>query len=204
MLANRIRLAVAVAVALLGLVSATARTFAYNGSAAAAYAEKYAINDNVNYYNFPSDCTNFVSQALLAGGVYQRGMYNYDDTAWWYQEDMYPYSYSTTWAQVIDNYNWLIDYATNPGGSLVGSYYAPPNWANDGLSLGDPIYYDWESDGDVDHMAIQAAYGYDSVNSVYFGNLVDYHTHNYWHIHWELKSRNAQYNTTTIYLVHIQ
>ncbi|MFD9378745.1 amidase domain-containing protein [Streptomyces sp. NPDC059999] len=43
----------------------------YNPTAAAAYAVKYAINRNPAYKDFTSpngDCTNFVSQALLAGG----------------------------------------------------------------------------------------------------------------------------------------
>lgn len=41
---------------------------AYNGSEAAAYAEKYAENENKEYPYFDMDCTNFVSQCVNAGG----------------------------------------------------------------------------------------------------------------------------------------
>jgi hypothetical protein len=41
---------------------------AYNGQAAAAYADEYALNSNPIYPEFGDDCTNFVSQALYAGG----------------------------------------------------------------------------------------------------------------------------------------
>ena len=72
------------------------------------------------------------------------------------------------------------------------------------MSLGDPIYYDWTTDGVKDHIGIDASYGYDAYNSTYYGDLVDYHTIDRKHVHWELKSVNVQYNTTTIYLVHVR
>lgn len=40
----------------------------YNGAAAAAYADEYAINPNPVYPTFDDDCTNFISQALIENG----------------------------------------------------------------------------------------------------------------------------------------
>lgn len=48
-------------------VSAFAKT--YNGQKAADYARQYALNPNSSYYDFGKvDCTNFVSQCVVAGG----------------------------------------------------------------------------------------------------------------------------------------
>ena len=41
---------------------------AYSKSKAVAYAKKYSTNRNANFRNFGSNCTNFVSQAVNAGG----------------------------------------------------------------------------------------------------------------------------------------
>lgn len=41
---------------------------AYNGQAAASYATKYYENYNSAYDSYSSDCTNFTSQCIVAGG----------------------------------------------------------------------------------------------------------------------------------------
>lgn len=46
---------------------------AWCGKDAAAYAKKYAKNYNQNYHAWSSDCTNFASQCLAAGGKYMTG-----------------------------------------------------------------------------------------------------------------------------------
>jgi hypothetical protein len=54
----------------------------YDNAAAAAYALKYALAPNPAYVYFDgNDCTNFVSQALRAGGC--ENDYN-DSHPWWY------------------------------------------------------------------------------------------------------------------------
>ena len=55
---------VALAISSVNVTSASA----YNGTAAKNYAETYAVNHNGAYYSYTDDCTNFVSQALRAGG----------------------------------------------------------------------------------------------------------------------------------------
>jgi hypothetical protein len=41
----------------------------FNRGAAAAYARKYAHDGNPDYHKFGNNCTNFISQSLLAGGL---------------------------------------------------------------------------------------------------------------------------------------
>jgi hypothetical protein len=61
----------------------------YSRSAAAAYARTWAMTDNPAYGRIePNDCTNFVSQALLAGGWKMAGGScddRKDNTAWWFK-----------------------------------------------------------------------------------------------------------------------
>jgi len=59
----------------------------YSGTAAAAYAKKWALSTNPAYPRFSNDCTNFVSQAVEAGGwtMTSGGCGSRkDDDQWWY------------------------------------------------------------------------------------------------------------------------
>lgn len=61
----------------------------YSRKAAAEYARKWALSDNPAYGRIePNDCTNFVSQALLAGGWTMVGGTcddRKDDNVWWFK-----------------------------------------------------------------------------------------------------------------------
>ena len=60
---------------------------ATNRGKVADYAEKYALEPNTKYKEYSVDCTNFVSQAMLAGGWKEKSHPWIDykwDTAWWY------------------------------------------------------------------------------------------------------------------------
>ncbi|MBO5910561.1 MAG: amidase domain-containing protein [Clostridia bacterium] len=55
----------------------------YNRELAVRYARKYALKYNAKYFHFNGiggDCTNFISQCLLAGG----GVMNYDKYYGWF------------------------------------------------------------------------------------------------------------------------
>lgn len=61
----------------------------YSHWAAAAYAKKYALSPNPSYTLFGNDCTNFVSQCMLAGGWTMVGGSFWDrkdNDVWWYGE----------------------------------------------------------------------------------------------------------------------
>ena len=78
---------------------------AYNREAAVAYARKWAMSRNPNYYNFDKlggDCTNFVSQCLHAGG----GVMNSTSTFGWYYYSAN--NRSPSWTGVEFLYNFLV------------------------------------------------------------------------------------------------
>lgn len=84
----------------------------YSGSAAATYAKAWALSTNPSYPRYPNDCTNFVSQAVLAGGWTMAGGSCSDrtsDSAWWYGSSTcwYPSVRSSyTWAGAQNFYNF--------------------------------------------------------------------------------------------------
>lgn len=64
----------------------------YSASAAVAYARKWALSANPDYEAFGQDCTNFISQALFAGGWDMTTSTDLcederDDNLWWYRRD---------------------------------------------------------------------------------------------------------------------
>ena len=72
-----------------------------------AYANKYWNNYNPAYIPSEQDCTNFISQALFAGGWTKvTGLYN-TDGAWWYTGNaLLPKSYA--WATAQNFYNFAV------------------------------------------------------------------------------------------------
>ncbi len=69
----------------------------YNRKSAIEYARKWALGANPQYYHFSGiggDCTNFISQCLLAGG----GLMNYDRYYGWFYDSVL--SRSPSWTSV--------------------------------------------------------------------------------------------------------
>lgn len=92
-----------------------AKTYAsYDADAAVRYANQYAETpNNAQYHYFSgSDCTNFVSQCVVAGGVSMRNSQNYylkravikDDEAWFHGTDGYHYLATQSWTVVNEFY----------------------------------------------------------------------------------------------------
>jgi hypothetical protein len=92
-----------------GSAQAATLGYTYNRAAAVAYAHKWSCNGtddcrNPAYENLGKhDCTNFVSQALFAGGVKQTKIgYGYEQ--WWYDKAQDPFNgslnRSLTWSFV--------------------------------------------------------------------------------------------------------
>ena len=74
----------------------------YNRQKAIDYAKKYVYNYNPAYYNFSKiggDCTNFVSQCILAGDKKM----DYNLNGWFYNS---PQSRSPAWTSVNDFWNY--------------------------------------------------------------------------------------------------
>jgi hypothetical protein len=82
----------------------------FNREAATAYARKWALSTNPDYPRFDNDCTNFVSQCMLAGGWAMVGEHSYSnrkpDHVWWYGGSLLTRA-SYTWAGAQNFYNFL-------------------------------------------------------------------------------------------------
>lgn len=77
----------------------------YNRKAALDYAAKWSLSRNPAYYDFSDiggDCTNFISQCLLAGG----GVMNYTPVTGWFYINSY--NRSAAWTGAIFLYRFLI------------------------------------------------------------------------------------------------
>ncbi|WNF00464.1 amidase domain-containing protein [Streptomyces luomodiensis] len=114
----------------------------YDYAAMASYAEKYWQNYNTAYRKFNDDggdCTNFVSQALKAGGwAHQSGDYD-DYHSWWYDTSYQ----STSWVGA-NEWSWFTldsKRATN----LANVY---------DMGVGDVMQMDFDKDGSKDHTMV--------------------------------------------------
>ena len=86
----------------------------YNRRKATAYAQKWALSKNPEYYYYHElggDCTNFVSQCIYAGS----GIMNYTPTYGWYYINANNKSPSWTGTKYL--YNFLV---SNQGLSVFG------------------------------------------------------------------------------------
>lgn len=97
----------------------------YNRGAAVAYARKWALGRNPEYYDFEKlggDCTNFASQCIYAGA---RTM-NFTSVLGWYYRSSY--DRTASWTGVEYLYNFLVN---NRG---IGPYarVVPPREAKPG------------------------------------------------------------------------
>jgi hypothetical protein len=139
----------------------------YNGDSAAAYARHWATSYNSNYAQYsPTDCTSFVSQSLINGGLsYVNAPLvptgsDYNTSDWWYFNYGTPGAHfqSSSW----DNAGALKDFLTAAPSELgysLKDYYAydaptvPQGWY-----MGDIVFYDWQgasTPGEIDHSAIK-------------------------------------------------
>jgi hypothetical protein len=93
------------ALASLALASPASANSGYNGAAAAAYADTYWQNYNPAWPSFANqggDCTNFVSQAMYAGGITMRTSPPYSGNAAWYmqQNRHHHWTWAAPWVNV--------------------------------------------------------------------------------------------------------
>lgn len=173
----------------------------YSGSKAATYADYWACDTNTGvtcrngaYQSLGNDCTNFVSQALHAGGVpYTSGSRPWKpyDYAWAYApglgvwiEQHYPHS---TW--------------TLYRGSDLAQHYTV------GL-VGDLVFYDWGEGLGYSHVAMIVGWG---TRGYYYtqygaGDYMDQHTSDRYHAPWNygylINSSSIDRATMQVLVVH--
>jgi cell wall-associated NlpC family hydrolase len=179
----------------------------YGGTAAAQYADTYWSAYNSAYPSFANkggDCTNFVSQALLAGGIQMRTS-STGDADWYMLQNRKKYSYSASWVSAQDNSVFLSQHL--PGVTRVADITGakPGQLVSDGdAQPGDVVLYDWNNDGTFDHEAIIAATdGTANADGSPDYDEVDAHTTNRYHVYWTLAQYNSSWATTHIIVLHI-
>lgn len=112
--------------------------------AMAAYAKQYWSNYNPAYPNFNGqgaggDCTNFVSQALKAGGWKHVPGYVYDYTRWFGNADIQSHSFVG-----VNEWSWFAQNSKRTT-SLANVYQ---------MDVGDVLQIDFDKNGSKDHTMI--------------------------------------------------
>jgi hypothetical protein len=200
------RFALIVAIAVAGTVVGTTPAQAYDRTKAVSWANTMWHSRSGSFPSFSDDCTNFVSQSIFKGGVYMRfppggpppGKYN--NANYWYASGTLDYSY--TWSVAGDNYYFQ-------GVKVPGSTYYYVTHGTQGAytpgshTSGDPVYYDWDDNGTIDHASILVGIGTDPTSTSYYGNLVNQHSTDRYHAIWHLRPYNIHYSTTNYPLVHL-
>jgi hypothetical protein len=197
-----------VVLALVALSAATSSAaVAYDRVTAATYADTYWQSYNSGWPSFArkgGDCTNFVSQALYAGGIAMRLSPAYAGDEAWYmlQSKGRRWSYSLSWINVQSHRSLLLSL---PGVAQVASYHgvAPGQLVASNAAQGDVVLYDWDDDGVYDHESIVVASDGTNVDGTPNWDLVDAHTNDRYHAYWTLAQYNASWATTQIVVLHI-
>jgi hypothetical protein len=119
-----------------------------NRQAIVNYAYKYWKNYNPAYRRFKdNDCTNFVSQAVRAGGWRDVSGSSTSSSAWWYNSS----TQSQTWTVA---HSWYFFTKDRPRASLVT---IKNNSDARKLEPGDILQADWTGNGVIDHAMIVTA-----------------------------------------------
>jgi Putative amidase domain len=116
----------------------------YNWDAATLYAAQWFNGRNPAYANYePNDCTNFVSQAMYAGGEVKISGWD----AGWNCCNGSGQALSLSWINVNAHRNWMLN---NGRGYSASSASA--------LVYGDLIYYKWSGDSIPNHATMVTGY----------------------------------------------
>lgn len=185
--------------------SCTARlaSSTYNGWSAAHYADGYWLNYSPDWPSYNEDCTNFVSQALYVGGLPMThyGSYINQPFNWWAETNAHGGRAIQTWT-VSDDLFWYLHNASNGAAIWVGHWYGEQGapwgqpWVPSSDSLGDPIFYDWTSDGYYDHATLY-------VGDATTASVIDQHTPDRYHSYWSGWNYNQYRYTTTYGFIHM-
>lgn len=146
--------------------------FTYDRLAAVKYAERWWNSYNPEFETFAVDCTNYVSQCLLAGGAPMRGA-PVREQGWWYQQNNWSFSWS-----VAHSMRWYLS------GSTQGLQGREVESAAE-LQPGDIICYDFQGDGRWDHNTIVVAKDAEGMP------LVNAHTDNSRNRYWSYEDSTA-------------
>ena len=119
----------------------------YDRQKAVEYANKWWDDYNPEYAKFDEDCTNFISQCLLAGGapMDERGKIQ-----WWYHKNG---KRKATWSRSWANAHRFRRFLMRNKKGITTTEVKSPNE----LDVGDIICYDFDGDDKWQHNAIVTA-----------------------------------------------
>lgn len=171
------------------------------------YANQYWTDYNPDYRDYSGagnggDCTNYVSQALYAGGmteVWDWGPWTWnprDPNQWWYRW----YGQTRSWVNVGDFYTFVIN--QGKGRNILDFDDYPPTSTLTGVELGDVLQANWNNDTVWDHTMIVTYGGGGSMpylnwhsNDTRFMNLHSL----MWLVRIRYQAHNAAYRFVHIY-----
>lgn len=128
----------------------------YSNQSAANYAINWWNSRNPAYRSFDADCTNFISQALYAGGWTYVSGYYLNSSSWWYSSLIQ----SRSWINV----SYWYDFTCNNSGRTT--ILSNPQ----SLIVGEILQCDFEGDNSKDHSMIVTARYLDVVCLTYHTN----------------------------------
>lgn len=178
---------------------------AYSTSSAITYSDNYALTPNSGYNLYGSDCTNYVSQCLRAGGLsmdsvwktYISGGARYDTTAWVRADVLKNYLRDNRGATKIGSWQQTADI---PGFYTYTDNSANLTNSNKGKVV---IFYDFDDDWLMNHAAffvVDNALTSDTVSDGRVtGDLINQHSDYRKHVIWNANKRNAYASDTKIY-----
>ncbi len=184
-------------------------TAGYNKSSAVGYANQWTgrtpttPRHNPNFPYFSSDCTNFVSQTLAAGGWPETSSSGSqtDSHNWFFSPGFLTDQWTHSWTVAYNLWQYMV---FTPNSSFQGLYYGAQMFnvfTPAAVTEGDVIEYDWYSNGNHnngdDHWAVQVGYIANERNTV------DSHTTDRYNVIWNLTPWNPNWQTTTARFWHV-
>jgi hypothetical protein len=156
----------------------------YDRSQAVQYAALWWAGYNPQFRAFHDDCTSFISQCLLAGGLPMQST-GRRDKGWWYHGPNEQWSYSWAVAHSLGTY-------------LHSSGRAERRASAGDLAIGDVISYDWNGDGAFQHNVVVV--GFDAAREP----LVAAHSVASWGRPWPYHDSPAYTPSTKYLFLHIK
>lgn len=118
---------------------------AYSYSAMANYATKYWRNYNSAYRRMTNDCTNFISQAMRAGGWAMNSGWYRSNSSWWYNS----LNQSFPWGGA-ENWYWFASSHSHR------TYILSNVWS---MGLADVLQMDFDRNNNINHTMIVTSVG---------------------------------------------
>lgn len=154
------------------------------------YAERYWNSYNPQFLHFDVDCSNYVSQCMLAGGL-RMDETGRRESGWWYK--------GRSGNRELWSFSWAVAHALQVylGGKRSGGLQVEAVDSPQQLAVGDVICYCWEGDGRYGHSTIVT--GFDPKGMP----LVHAHTVNSRNRYWDYSDSYAWTERTKYRFFHI-